>query len=86
MICLFFILHIVHIQIFPVVSKISFISRGRWAQMLAQGQSSSAKRGLAADVSSGLIFLKKKRSNFIAFLKKFWIQLRITHCIYFSPH
>ena len=29
--------------------------------MLAQGQSSSAKReGLAADVSSGLIFLKKK--------------------------
>ena len=28
--------------------------------MLAQGQSSSAKRGgLAADVSSGLIFLKK---------------------------
>ena len=32
-----------------------------WAGMLAQGQSSSAKRGeLAADVSSGLIFLKKK--------------------------
>ncbi|WP_207148861.1 hypothetical protein, partial [Listeria monocytogenes] len=31
-----------------------------WQQMLAQGQSSSAKRGgLAADVSSGLIFLKK---------------------------
>ena len=29
--------------------------------MLAQGQSSSAKRGgLVADVSSGLIFLKKK--------------------------
>ena len=29
--------------------------------MLAQGQSSSAKRGgLAADISSGLIFLKKK--------------------------
>ena len=29
--------------------------------MLAQGQSSSAKRGgLAADVSSGVIFLKKK--------------------------
>ena len=29
--------------------------------MLAQGQSSLAKReGLAADVSSGLIFLKKK--------------------------
>ena len=36
-------------------------SRGRWARMLAQGQSSSAKRGgLAVDVSSGLIFLKKK--------------------------
>ena len=32
--------------------------------MLAQGQSSSAKRGgLAADVSSGLIFLKKKNSK-----------------------
>ena len=30
--------------------------------MLAQGQSSSAKRGgLAADVISGLIFLKKKK-------------------------
>ena len=30
--------------------------------MLAQGQSSSAKRGrLATDVSSGLIFLKKKK-------------------------
>ena len=32
--------------------------------MLAQGHSSSAKRGgLAADVSSGLIFLKKKSQN-----------------------
>ena len=31
--------------------------------MLAQGQSSSAKRGgLAADVSSGLVFLKKKKN------------------------
>ena len=30
--------------------------------MLAQGHSSSAKRGrLAADVSSGLIFLKRKK-------------------------
>src|SRR3712207_2934236 len=39
-------------------------SRGRWAWMLAQGQSSSAKRGgLAADVSSGLIFLKKKKKT-----------------------
>ena len=33
--------------------------------MLARGQSSSAKRGgLAADVSSGLIFLKKKEETF----------------------
>ena len=31
--------------------------------MLAQGQSSSAKRGLAADVSSELIFLKKKKGK-----------------------
>ena len=32
--------------------------------MLAQGQSSSAKRGgLAADVSSGLIFLKKRKKG-----------------------
>ena len=32
--------------------------------MLAQGQSSSAKRGgLAADVSSGLIFLKKEKEK-----------------------
>ena len=32
--------------------------------MLAQGQSSSAKRGgLAADISSGLIFLKKKKKE-----------------------
>ena len=32
--------------------------------MLAQGQSSSAKRGgLAADVSSGLIFLKKQKKT-----------------------
>ena len=32
--------------------------------MLAQGQSSSAKRGgLAADVSSGLIFLKQKQKQ-----------------------
>ena len=33
--------------------------------MLAQGQSSSVKRGgLAADVSSGLIFLKKKKEPY----------------------
>ena len=32
--------------------------------MLAQGQSSSAKRGgLAADISSGLIFLKTKKKS-----------------------
>ena len=32
--------------------------------MLAQGQSSTAKRGrLVADVSSGLIFLKKKKNR-----------------------
>ena len=31
--------------------------------MLAQGQSSSAKRGLATDVSSGLILLKKTPQN-----------------------
>ena len=35
--------------------------RGRWAWVLAQGQSSSAKRGGLAVVSSGLIFLKKKK-------------------------
>ena len=31
--------------------------------MLAQGQSSSAKRGGLAEVSSGLIFLKKERKE-----------------------
>ena len=31
--------------------------------MLAQGQSSSAKRGGLADVTSGLIFLGKKKSG-----------------------
>ena len=39
-------------------------NRGRWAQMLAQSQSPSAKRGgLVANVSSGLIFLKKQTKN-----------------------
>ena len=39
-------------------------SRGKWAWKLAQRQSSSAKRGgLAGDVSSGLIFLKKKKKT-----------------------
>ena len=47
-------------------------SRGRWARMLTQGQSSSAKRGgLAADVSSGLIFLKKKLE---------WCRLTLKTC------
>ena len=41
------------------VAGIPHVSKGKWAQMSAQGQSSSAKReGLVADVSSGLIFLK----------------------------
>ena len=31
--------------------------------MLAQGQSSSAKRGGLVEVSSGLIFLKKEKKN-----------------------
>src|SRR3712207_8370859 len=35
-----------------------------WARMLAQGQSSSAKRGELAAVSSGLIFLKKQNVIF----------------------
>ena len=34
--------------------------------MLAQGQSSSAKRGGLAAVSSGLIFLKKKKNSGLA--------------------
>ena len=39
-------------------------SRGNWAWMLAQGQSSSGKKGgLVADVSSGLILLKKKKPD-----------------------
>ena len=36
--------------------------------MLAQSQSSSSKRGgLAADVSAGLIFLKKRKDSCILF-------------------
>ena len=35
------------------------VGGGRWAWMLAQGQSSSAKRRGLAEVSSVLIFLKK---------------------------
>ena len=40
--------------------------------MLAQGQSSSAiKGGLAADISSGLIFLTKKSKNLAAHAEEF---------------
>ena len=39
--------------------------------MLAQGQSSSAKRGgLAADISSALIFLKKNPQNQETLIRK----------------
>ena len=41
--------------------------------MLAQGQSSSVKRGgLAADVSSGLIFLKKEKNQVLVILRFFF--------------
>ena len=44
--------------------------------MLAQGQSSSAKRGgLTADVSSGLIFLKKEKKTF----RERWTLYDCTH-------
>ena len=47
--------------------------------MLAQDQSSSAKRGgLAADVSSGLIFLKEKKAPLDRYIKSFnivsWVK------------
>ena len=45
-------------------------SRGRWAWMLAQGPSSSAKRGGLAVVNSGLILLKKRKKKRIKILKK----------------
>ena len=41
----------------------TYKSRGRWAWMLAQDQSSSAKMGGLAVVSSGLIFLKTKKNE-----------------------
>ena len=64
-----------HVRI-PGVNMVSLVkpccgrrptnSRGRWTRILAQGQSCSAKRGgLVADVSSGLIFLKKKKDSLI---------------------
>ena len=47
--------------------------------MLAQGQSFSAKRGgLAADVSSGLIFLKKKKRKKETKTNRIWWQ-QINH-------
>ena len=45
--------------------------------MLAQGQSSSAKRGGLATVSSGLIFLQKKKKKFLKFLKSLTEQYLI---------
>src|SRR3712207_7458220 len=45
------------------MAGVPHISIGRWAQLLAQGQSSSAKRGLAAGVSLGLIFHKGDRKS-----------------------
>ena len=36
-------------------------NRGRLAQMLALGQSSSSKKRLATDVGSGQIFLRRKK-------------------------
>ena len=48
--------------------------------MLAQGQPSLAKRGgLAADVSSGLIFLKKKKE------RKNRLSIKIISAIFFDP-
>ena len=47
--------------------------------MLAQGQSSSAKRGGLAVVSSGLIFLKKKfKKKVTQYLKKIGVLLAST--------
>ena len=51
--------------------------------MLVQGWSSSAKRGgLAADVSSGLIFLKKKKSLLLEqdFIK--WLLFCLLHFVF----
>ena len=46
--------------------------------MLAQGQSSSAKKGgLAADVSSGLIFLKKKKKQLYFNFQEFFLALKL---------
>ena len=63
----------------------TYKSRGRWAWMLAQGQSSSAKRGGLAVVSSGLIFLKKqnKKNNPIskAVHKKRKLQKFLNYCM-----
>ena len=45
--------------------------------MLAQGQSSSVEGGLVADVSSGLIFLKKKKRK--KYYKNAKIPLNFSH-------
>ena len=47
--------------------------------MVAQGQSSSAKRGgLAADVSSGLIFLQKKKITVATAPTRVWESSQVT--------
>ena len=46
----------------PAVAASHIRNRGRWAKMLAHWQSSSSKKGrLATEVSSGPIFLTKKK-------------------------
>ena len=46
-------------------------NRGRWAQMLAQGQSSSAKRGgLVVGVSSGLLASKKFHAHKVEIINR----------------
>ena len=67
-------------------------NRGRLAQMLGQGQYTQGKRGrLAADVSSGPIFLSKKEKIYathislcilIGSLSPFYIKIIITFVIY----
>ena len=53
--------------------------------MLAQGQSSSAKRGgLAVDVSSGLIFLKKKKKKKKKSIQGVCAKQRYLQSLYFA--
>ena len=49
--------------------------------MLAQGQSSSSKRGGLAAVSSGIIFLKKNCMQFILPLKDKIAEQEILICV-----